>query len=1009
MPEQTFRSPNFYEREIDLSAPRPVGPSGTPAGIVGTANKGPAFVPVTVGNFDEFVSKFGNLDPKLFGPYAVNEFLKYRNSLTYLRVLGAGANTTAAHIQTTLSTGRVENAGMYLDGYAAPGDKSGRHSGVVQFLVATHDATADEAFGVPMFTDNDSVSAAGANAVRLVRGVIMTPETARVMITSGSSTPLVLDGTNTDEVTISSTVFNGKFKLIISSSLGNSYWNADGLPGVKILTASFNPSDADYFGKILNTDPDKFVQEQHYLYADFPVDAEIAVASGAAAVLSGSAATSNVSGDTTLPFRKAFGAYDTRYTTPYTPWFISQPFGPTEYDLFKFESLDDGSYANNLYKIAIADVKASVNDADKFGTFTVQIRDWNDDDINPIVIESFQNCSLNPQSENYVAKVIGDYKARYDFDAIYESDRRVVVSGKYPNVSKYVRIVVSEEVDRGLVPQNSLPFGFRGAELLKTNDLLTDGTPSTPRITGLVSTGGLRGAILPPIPFRTKVTRGSIPTSPSWLGEPGSSEVALSSYYWGVKFERNTDPKNSNVTNEKNTLLDNFTKFFGISKLDTLVTGSGADTFNNNKFTLAKVALSNTSISNITGSVSQHMREAAYVRNGVIDYANYTIDDAVVGKRLTLASLLKNLSANEFNKFSPYTKFVTFMQGGWDGVNILDRDASRLNDKSSCIDTGGGAASAFVSPGFSLSSTNFGGVGKNNNAIASYKAAVDIMTNPTMVNTNILAIPGIREDYVTDYAMKKVRDYGLAYYVMDIPAYSDSQVRLYDDSTAKPNIDKTASVFESRVIDNNYAGTYFPDVFVDDATNRRKVKVPASVAALGALAFNDRAAYPWFAPAGFNRAALDFVTNTQVRLNVTDRDTLYDARINPIATFPRLGYVIYGQKTLQINKSALDRINVRRLLLEVKRVIINIAQKLVFEQNTPAVRNGFVADATLQLSFIQAQAGIEAFQVVMNETNNTQEDVDLNRLNGRIVVVPTRVIEYIAIDFIITNSGVQFI
>jgi hypothetical protein len=119
--------------------------------------------------------------------------------------------------------------------------------------------------------------------------------------------------------------------------------------------------------------------------------------------------------------------------------------------------------------------------------------------------------------------------------------------------------------------------------------------------------------------------------------------------------------------------------------------------------------------------------------------------------------------------------------------------------------------------------------------------------------------------------------------------------------------------------------------------------------------------------------------------------------------------VIYGQKTLQINKSALDRVNVRRLMLEIKRIIIGIAQRIVFEQNTPAVRNKFVADASFQLSLIQTQAGVEAFQVVMNESNNTQEDMDLNRLNGRIVVVPTRVVEYIAIDFIITNSGVQFV
>jgi phage tail sheath protein FI len=213
----------------------------------------------------------------------------------------------------------------------------------------------------------------------------------------------------------------------------------------------------------------------------------------------------------------------------------------------------------------------------------------------------------------------------------------------------------------------------------------------------------------------------------------------------------------------------------------------------------------------------------------------------------------------------------------------------------------------------------------------------------------------------------------------------------------------------TRAIDNNYMGTYFPDVFVQDTVNNRRVKVPASIAAMGALGFNDKIGYPWFAPAGFNRAALDFVTNVAVRLNSSDRDTLYTSRINPIATFPRQGFVIFGQKTLQQKSSALDRVNVRRLLLEVKRIISNIALQLEFEQNTPDTQNKFTAQAVLQLGLIQTAAGIEAFQVICNSSNNSQVDVDQYRMNGRIVVVPTRVVEFIAVDFIITNSGVQFV
>jgi phage tail sheath protein FI len=193
-----------------------------------------------------------------------------------------------------------------------------------------------------------------------------------------------------------------------------------------------------------------------------------------------------------------------------------------------------------------------------------------------------------------------------------------------------------------------------------------------------------------------------------------------------------------------------------------------------------------------------------------------------------------------------------------------------------------------------------------------------------------------------------------------------------------------------------------------DPFTGRRVVLPASVAALSAIAFSDKIAYPWYAPAGFSRGALAAVSNTQVRLNSADRDTLYVARINPIARLPDVGYVIFGQKTLQVSRSALDRLNVRRMVLEVKRIVVGIANMIVFEQNTPATRARFVDSVTPQLAVIQAQQGIESFRVVMDSSNNTETDVEANRLNGRIVIVPTRTVEFIAIDFIVTNAGVSF-
>jgi hypothetical protein len=1006
MPEMTFRSPNFYEREIDLSAPTPVVANGVPAAVVGTANKGPAFVPVTVANFDEFVETFGDLDVTKHGPYAANEWLKHRQALSYLRVLGAGANTTEAHILSTQTSGRVNNAGFKLEGTLATHDSRGRHTGVVQFLTARHELNANQDIGMPMFTDNRSFN---GSFVHCVRGVLMTPSGSRIMVLNGNESAVgAFTAAGPDDY---ATVVGDKFKLVISSTLGNSYYNSDENPGVKILTASLDPSSVDYFGKILNRDPDRFVQDQHFLYADFPVDAEIAAAT-VVGVVSGSANASETSGEPSTLFRQAFGAYDTRYKTPSTTWFISQPFGVTEYDLFRIESRDDGEYANKLWKISITNIKASANEADRYGTFTVELRSWNDNDVNSNVVESFTECNLDPQSDNYVAKRIGDRKVYYNFDTTLDSDRNIVAEGKYNNNSKYVRVVMSDAVERKLIPDTSLPFGFRGTHVLKTNDSLTDDnvTGNDPRLSGVFGTSvesRLSGSILPPIPFRYKVTRGQVNTSPTWDGEPSPTEVANSSFTWGVKFERNNTPLNANTSTEKNALIDNLTKFMGIEKLDVLVTGSGADLLNNNKFTLAKVALSNTSITHLTASTNQHMREAVYIRNAVLDNSEYTINDSVLGNRITLATLLSKGTAAQFNTFSPFAKFTTFMYGGYDGTNFLDKNARQMNDKACSFDAGGNAEAEFISPGFL---TNQNGTDVSNSTVNSYVTAINIMTDPMIANHNLLAIPGIRESYITDTAASKVKDYGLAMFVMDIPSYDDNAARIYDDSTTKPSVTQTATAFEGRVIDNSYAAPYYPDVFIDDEKNNRRVKVPASVASIGAIAFNDKLKYPWFAPAGFNRASLDFVKNVVVRLNVSDRDRLYDtSRINPIATFPKIGFVVYGQKTLQLKKSALDRINVRRMLLEVKRVIINIAKRLPFENNTPALRASFVSKANQELSLIQVQSGIEKFQVVMNETNNTQEDINLNKLNGRVVVIPTRSIEFISIDFIISNNGINFI
>ena len=176
----------------------------------------------------------------------------------------------------------------------------------------------------------------------------------------------------------------------------------------------------------------------------------------------------------------------------------------------------------------------------------------------------------------------------------------------------------------------------------------------------------------------------------------------------------------------------------------------------------------------------------------------------------------------------------------------------------------------------------------------------------------------------------------------------------------------------------------------------------------GVFAFNDNTAEPWFAPAGLNRGALSEVIQTERILTKADRDALYSNRVNPIATFPNAGVVIFGQKALQKKASALDRVNVRRLLIQLKGFIGQLAQNLVFEQNTIATRNSFLSQVNPYLETVQQRQGLYAFRVVMDDSNNTPDVVDRNQLVGQIFLQPTKTAEFIVLDFNVLPTGAEF-
>ena len=322
-------------------------------------------------------------------------------------------------------------------------------------------------------------------------------------------------------------------------------------------------------------------------------------------------------------------------------------------------------------------------------------------------------------------------------------------------------------------------------------------------------------------------------------------------------------------------------------------------------------------------------------------------------------------------------KFVVPMQWGFDGRN----PATPYYVGSDIVNSN--------TQGFDCQSSTASGS-------VAYKRAINAISNPDEFDINLLVTPGIihgLHSAVTNHAISKVESRADAFYIMDAAGYGDSI------STVKSTI---------KAIDTNYAGTYYPWVKIEDRDTSRPVWVPPSVVLPGTIAYTDKVAHEWFAPAGLNRGGLTTVLEAKTRLTHAERDDLYENRINPIASFPGQGVVVFGQKTLQSKPSALDRINVRRLLIAMRKFIASASRYLVFEQNSQALRNRFLNIVNPYLEQVQQNSGLSAFRVVMDDSNNTPDVIDRNQLVGQIFIQPTRTAEFIVLDFIVQPTGAAF-
>jgi phage tail sheath protein FI len=1169
MAELTFKSAGVSTREIDLSGPTPVGPQGTPAGVIGTSLAGPAFVPITFGTFSEFVSIFGAADGEKFGPIAVSEWLKNARSCTYIRVLGIGdgkqrdsssgvvtnagfrvgdalvqengyvGDNLYANEELTKSTkGRTyflgcfmsESAGSTIFSDAGIQQPSSATKAVYAFQAATAMTGAmiiEDAGGVrrtyhfgsgtqgaavaesveptaagfnypagvavntvsqtaatiasrfiSALTDADGhggtitggasaalahmtqsvsgfqgnsgivwspgtdgagtyglhasaarhnsgsgVFASGSSAggaIPILRGVLMAPSGVILHLSGNSSlstTSPVFTETASDEVshephmgrrggtTGSMDLASQEFVMLMNGYVGNA-------SRPSAITASFDMTSPNYFPNIFNTDPLKLEEKGHYLYGHYDIYPTLAKATGSFAVagfsdgahglkediaflLTGSKGRFDGAESSALGNVPAYEDWQDRFSAAKTPFIISQEFD-RPYDLFRVQALNDGEGEAKNIKVSIENIAKGTSDVDKFGKFDLVVRRFDDSDDEKKVLESFRGLSLDPGSDRYVARAIGDQNVFFNFDSDAES-QKIVVDGTHPVRSRYIRVKLSNDMLKKEVPDEALPLGFRGPNHLVTSGtMLSTGsfgqrdsglTLGESLMTGSFVTGGYYAApdILgrvqePPMPYRQTVAVGT-----------GLNKRVDSRYYWGMQTTRKVSPSQPNKAGLIDESWNTYVKHFPTHRKDTtpfsvgdnagaaMVNGSilDSDRFNYNMFSLEKVQV-------VTASDgyadSENWVSASYVRKGSI-----AANDANKTRGFEVSDL-ERVSNRK------YAKFTVPLQGGFDGTNMFDANKKKLNNnavKREMDDDG-----------------KQGGTGGP--TVSAYRKAVDVMGSKSDVEIQLLVLPGIRNAAVTDYAISAVEGRFDAMYIMDIEE-RDQFNTIITSSVQSPHVLNTVTDFKNRALDTSFAAAYFPDLTIVDPSTNGLVQVPPSVAVLGAYSLNDRIGHPWYAPAGFTRGALGAVESSAVKLNRTNLDDLYDSDINPITAFPGTGITVWGQKTLMQKSSALDRVNVRRLLIDVRRSVRNIANSLLFEPNREETLEKFSSLVNPVLQRVQELSGVDRYKVIIDTTTTTQADVENNTIRGKIFLQPTRAVEFVALDFVVTNAGSELL
>ena len=620
------------------------------------------------------------------------------------------------------------------------------------------------------------------------------------------------------------------------------------------------------------------------------------------------------------------------YLVPYksaeSPWVVSQLRGNTVQRLFKIITVCDGDSANLQIKISIQNISYTN------GSFDLAVRSFYDTDSNPVVIEKFTNCTLDPTNNNYIAVKIGT------------SD------GEYALNSKYIMLEMNEDAN-----PDSLPCGFEGYEIREYAN-------ATPPFPVYKTSYNYPSEIIYNPPFGTTAGDNTV--------QSAGDRVRTS--YLGISSQIGYDP--------------DFFMFKCVQKPNNLCEVDPADPWN-------------------------------YQTKGFHMDSGATVVTIVAGPTSGTSAFDcgdASFQSDPESTTNPYyqiqaRKFTFLVQKGFDGWDIYTEkrtngDRFQLGgagyQKGACSSarypnaTGWGAFKPIAIDNF----TDFA-----NTDYYAYLLGINTFANPEATTINVFATPGIdytnNSNLVEDAISMITFDRADSIYICTTPD-CDLNTPVQTGNFIYPT--EAVDNLVNTGIDSNYTATYYPLILVRDTVNNTQIYLPPTGEVCRNLALTDNISFPWFATAGYTRGLVNSI-KARKKLTQQDRDTLYQGRINPIATFSDVGTVIWGNKTLQIADTALNRINVRRLLLQARKLISAVSVRLLFEQNDAKVRQDFLDSVNPILDAIRRDRGLYDFRVTVS---NSPEDLDRNTMTGKIYLKPTKALEFIEIDFLITPTGASF-